>query len=126
MPSEQPAYSLVFPGVRVEDFDFEAAWDVVEIDPADLSISYAGTGKNEGLGFTHTYQNDPAEFARLKQRYDDQIAKDTARIREDAANGVITPAMAEEYIAHLVPFEFFAPDFFIDYENLPEEEMTNE
>lgn len=118
--------ALVFPGVKESDFDFDAPWDVVEIDSEKLTISYAGTGKNKGLGFTHDYENAPEEFARLKQRYDDQLAKDVERIRKDAANGVISSTAAEGYITNLVPFEFFTPDFFIDYEDLPEEDMNHE
>lgn len=112
---------LIFASVKEEEFDFNAAWDVVKIDADQMSITYAGTGKNEGLSFIHNYSTVPEEFERLASRYHQQLEADQNRLKRDLENKKITEDEYEKYRSALVPFELFEPETFIDREQMEEE-----
>lgn len=114
-------HKLVFASVEEEEFDFNAAWDVVKIDVNKMSITYTGTGKNEGLSFIHNYSAVPEEFERLANRYHQQLESDQNRLKKDLDDGKITVDEYEKYFSSLVPFELFEPETFIDRERTEEE-----
>lgn len=53
---------FLFPDVAEEDFDFSAEWLVSQMDEASRIITFDGTGKNEDLTMSISYEENPEDY----------------------------------------------------------------
>lgn len=56
---------FLFPDIAEENFDFSAEWLVSQMDDASRIITFEGTGNNENLTMSISYEENPEDYQEL-------------------------------------------------------------
>lgn len=56
---------LLFPGVSIDDFDFQEEWLVLDVDPVGKSVTFGGLGNNSELELMLDFKENPKQYAQF-------------------------------------------------------------
>lgn len=56
---------FLFPDIAEEAFDFSAEWLISQMDDASRIITFEGTGNNENLTMSISYEENPEDYQEL-------------------------------------------------------------
>lgn len=53
---------LLFPGVSLDEFDFQEEWLVLDVDPVGKNVTFGGLGANSKLELMLDFKENPEQY----------------------------------------------------------------
>lgn len=53
---------LLFPGVSLDEFDFQEEWLVLDLDPVGKNVTFSGLGANSKLELMLDFKENPEQY----------------------------------------------------------------